>query len=117
MSPLEARYRRLLCVLPRAYREARAEEMVDTFLLTMHEDDPEDDVIVHLSGRPSFSERLSVLSLALRLRWGGTRAPVRYQVHGGAVRWCVTLIVLIQATVSAQLLLAELWLSALIHRP
>jgi hypothetical protein len=40
-SPLEVRYRRLLRVLPRPYRAAREDEMVDTFLENEFRADPE----------------------------------------------------------------------------
>lgn len=89
MNSLELRYRRLLGLLPSAYRAVREEEMVDTFLLSMQEEDPEDDEVVQVCAHPSWPERFSVLGLALRLRWGGRQAPVRYQVQGGAVRWFV----------------------------
>jgi hypothetical protein len=111
MNSLELRYRRLLRLLPPAYRAVREEEMVDTFLLSMQQEDPEDDEVAQSSAHPSWSERFSVADLALRLRWGGHQAPVRYRTHGGAVRWFVAAVLLIQAVSAVPTLLGQLWRS------
>ena len=114
MSPLEVRYRRLLCLLPPAYRAVREEEMVDTFLLSMQQEEPEDDEVAQLGAYPSWSETFSVACLALRLRWGGDQAPVRYRTHGGAVRWFVAAVLLIEAVSAVPVLLGQLWRSGLV---
>ncbi len=109
MTPLEQRYRRLLQLLPSPYLEVRGEEMVDTFLLSVRKDDPEADALAEVVGHPSWGERLSIVRLAFDLRCGGRHAPPRYEVLGGAVRWCVAAIVLIHAVSAVQLLIGDVW--------
>ena len=106
MSRLEQRYRRLLRLLPVAYRAMWQEEMVTTFLASMHTDDAEQAEYLADYGRPSWSEMASVVALAVRLRipgWrlrlGGKGAPPRNVVWGDAVR-LVALIGLLSHTTS-----------------
>jgi hypothetical protein len=85
-SVLEARYRRLLRVLPADYRRAWADEMTATFLESMRVGDPEVDDYLADFGRPPRAEVLSVLALAVRLRLGAGGASPRYAAWGAAVR-------------------------------
>ncbi len=86
MSVLETRYRRVLRVLPAAYRAEWEEEMVATFLASMATDDPDRAEYLDDYGRPSWAEVGSVLALALRLRLGGAGAPPRSVAWGQAIR-------------------------------
>lgn len=93
MTGLEERYRRLLRLLPAAYRARWAEEMVDTFLLTAMpaaEADPDRAQFVADFGRPSLAEAWSVLTLAVRLRLGAGdpagQGASRAAAYGAAVR-------------------------------
>ncbi|HEU5109728.1 MAG TPA: hypothetical protein VFT95_14395, partial [Micromonosporaceae bacterium] len=85
-TALEARYRRLLRVLPADYRAAWSDDMVDTFLESMRTGDPEADDFLADYGRPPRGEVLSVLGLAVRLRLGGAGGSARYALWGAAVR-------------------------------
>ncbi len=83
---LEARYRRLLRLLPRGYRAAREEEMVDTYLAAMNDADPENFDLTLRHGRPSGAEMRAVAALALRARWGETVAPERFAARAAGLR-------------------------------
>lgn len=83
---LEARYRRLLRALPASYRSVREQEMVDTFLQSRYDADPDLADVTAVYGWPGPAETVSVLGLALRLRWGGVDAPARYRVRTAATR-------------------------------
>jgi hypothetical protein len=85
-SVLEARYRRLLRLLPRGYRALREEEMVGTFLTTMYDGDPENYDLTLKHGRPSGAEMRAIAALAVRLRWGESVAPERFAVRAAAAR-------------------------------
>ncbi|RJQ74118.1 hypothetical protein D5S17_23665 [Pseudonocardiaceae bacterium YIM PH 21723] len=74
MNALELRYRRLLRVLPRWYREHRADEMTEVLLAGHHGD------------RVPLREALSVLALAVRARVGGAGAPPRQFAWGETIR-------------------------------
>ncbi|WP_029135597.1 hypothetical protein [Nakamurella lactea] len=105
---LEARYRRLLRVLPPAYRAVREQEMVDTFVESRYSEQPELADVTATYGRPSLAEKVSVLSLALRLRWGGVDAPARYRVRAEATR-NVALLGLLMLALWAALMLQARW--------
>ncbi|HUQ57637.1 hypothetical protein [Lentzea sp.] len=75
MSNLERRYRRLLGVLPRWYRQDREEEMVGIFLA-----DRTDDLDLE-HGWPGWGETWAVLGLAVRTHLAAGAAL------GGGVRW------------------------------
>lgn len=118
MSRLEQRYRLLLRLLPAAYREMWQEEMVTTFLASMHTDDPEQADYLADYGRPSWPEVASVAALAVRLRvpgWrmrlGGTGAPPRNVVWGDAVRLAALIGLLGSATSVTGSLTNLLWLT------
>lgn len=88
MSGLEQRYRRLLRLLPAAYRARWEEEMVDTFLLTALPTDLDAEQAQFAAdyGRPSVPESWSVLMLAVRLRLGAGESAGRSVTYGGALR-------------------------------
>jgi hypothetical protein len=93
VTRLEERYRRLLRVLPADYRARWQDDMVSSFLASMHTDDEEQADYLAEYGRPSWSETASVLALAVRLRLpavrlalGGVGAPPRNVLWGGALR-------------------------------
>ncbi|WP_433251234.1 hypothetical protein ACQPYK_05575 [Streptosporangium sp. CA-135522] len=85
MSLLEERYRYVLRLLPASYRAEREEEMVCAFLEgsggLRDEDNP----------RPRWSEIASVVALSVRVRLGGSGAPLRSLAWGEAVRLTATL--------------------------
>lgn len=88
-----ARYRRVLMLLPRAYREERGEEMLGVMLDTAQE---------HGRDRPALGEVLSVLGLSLRLRTGAPGASARSRSVGEALRLIALLGLLLQAAAFAQ---------------
>jgi len=57
----------MLRILPADYRAAWQEDMVNSFLDSMHTDDPEQAEYLADYGRPSWSEASSVIALAVRL--------------------------------------------------
>ncbi|MEV0263493.1 hypothetical protein AB0I49_19455 [Streptomyces sp. NPDC050617] len=87
---LEQRYRTVLRLLPAYYRAEREEEMVETCLHGIDEND-QDEM------RPAWGEVASVAALAVRSRMGGAGAPARYAAAGSAVRLFALLSVLLQA--------------------
>jgi len=92
---LEQRYRRVLRLLPRYYRDAWEEDMVATFLDSWLTGDPEeDDAILELC-KPTVEEVASVVALAGRLYVGGAGAPRRYLAWGQAVRNVVLVVLLV----------------------
>jgi hypothetical protein len=87
---LELRYRRLLRLLPRGYREGRADEMVGTFLATMHDADPNNFDLTLKHGRPSGAEIRAVAALAVRARWSEAVAPERFAAR--EIAWRIALL-------------------------
>jgi hypothetical protein len=102
---LDARYRRVLMLLPRAYRAERGEEMLGVMLDVAEE---------HGRKRPAFGEVVSVLGLSLRLRTGAPGASARSRSVGEALRLIALLGLLLQAAVFVQNL-AEGWDNAMIE--
>ena len=94
---LEQRYRRVLRLLPRYYRDEWEEDMVAAFLdgwMTGYRD--EDSVTMEYD-RPTREEIVSVIGLAARLHLGGVGAPGRYFAWGQAVRNAVLGVMLAHA--------------------
>ena len=87
---LEARYRAALRLLPAYYREAREEEMVETYLWGIDQETQE-------QSRPALGEIASVAALAVRTRLGAPGAPRSYARLGSAVRVFALCAVLLQA--------------------
>jgi hypothetical protein len=115
---LEARYRKLLRILPAGYRAAWEEEMVATFLHGMATDDEDEAEYLAEFGRPPWSEVASVVGLAVRLRLpvvrshlGGTGAAPRHRAVGDAVRIAALLGLLTHAAVAVTNLAIQLWLA------
>ncbi|WP_341716190.1 hypothetical protein QQG74_19475 [Micromonospora sp. FIMYZ51] len=111
MSRLEERYRRVLRLLPAAYRQEWEDEMVAAFLESMTTGDPETDEYLADYGRPSLPEVASVLSLAARLRLGGVGAPPRAYAWGQAVRLATLMGVLANAVMATAGISIMLWLA------
>jgi hypothetical protein len=109
MNRLEERYRRLLKVLPRSYRAQWEDDMVATYLLSMKQDDPEDDQFFAEHGNPSAAEMRSVLALAVRLRLGGSGASPGYLLFADAVRRFALLTLLLHAALRLVSSGALLW--------
>jgi hypothetical protein len=110
-SPLEVRYRRLLRVLPRPYRAAREQEMVDTFLESEFRADPENADITAKYGGVEWRETVSVLALALRLRWADPLGPERYRVRLAALHITLLAVVTMFAAYAVTMLLGQGWSS------
>lgn len=87
---LEARYRAVLRLLPAYYREAREDEMVETYLWDVDPDTQE-------QSRPTLAEVASIAALAVRTRLGAPGAPRVYARLGAAVRVFALYAVLLQA--------------------
>ncbi|MFJ8916545.1 hypothetical protein [Amycolatopsis sp. NPDC102389] len=109
MNRLEDRYRRVLRLLPRSYRQAWEEDMVATFLLSEQPEDAEDAEFAADYGRPSLPEVASVVALAVRLRLGGDGAPPRYLAWGETVRRLALVGLLVQAVAALAGIGAWLW--------
>ncbi|TKK89748.1 hypothetical protein FDA94_07590 [Herbidospora galbida] len=92
MTALESRYRRVLRLLPAAYRAEREEEMVSAFLDGAG---PADD-----DARPRWPEIASVAALALRIRLGGTGSTPRSRAWGRTVRLTALIGLAFQAAMS-----------------
>jgi hypothetical protein len=112
---LEERYRLLLRMLPAGYRAAWEEEMVTTFLASMHTDDPEEAEYLADYGRPSWPEVASVVRLAIGLRLvvvrhrlGGAGAPPRHVLWGDAARLVALIWLLGHATLAVTTLTMRL---------
>src|SRR5262249_31590460 len=87
---LERRYRRVLRLLPRWYREQWEEDMVAAFLDSWLTGDPEADEYITKAAGPSWAEVASVSGLAARLYLGnGADALRRYFAWGQAIRCAV----------------------------
>ncbi len=94
---LEQRYRRVLRLLPRYYRDKWEEDMVAAFLDGWLTGDPDEDSVTMEYDRPTREEIVSVIGLAARLRLGGVGAPRRYFAWGQAVRNAVLGVMLAHA--------------------
>ncbi|WP_341251882.1 hypothetical protein [Euzebya pacifica] len=114
---LEARYRRLLRILPTAYRRQWEEEMVSTFLASMATDDPEEAEYLAYCGRPGWSERASVVALSVRLRLGGVDAPPQAFLWGEAVRRVALVVLLVNAVGATVMVAQQAWLAGLVPWP
>ena len=88
------RYRRVLALLPRTFREQRGEEMLTTML---------DGAADASRYRPSFGEWLSMLGFSLRLRCGAPGASPRARVVGENLRLVALLGLVFQAGTPRQL--------------
>lgn len=86
MTGLENRYRRMLTLLPRAYREERAEEMLSTLL----------DGAAPGQHGPRISEVVSLAALAVRLRAGAPGGSARAVLCGDVLRRTALLGLLVQ---------------------
>jgi hypothetical protein len=120
-SPLEQRYRRVLRLLPAAYREVWEEDMVATFMAASRApapagadgdppDDPEYDAAWLVGyGRPPAAEVLSVVLLAVRLRLGFAGTPPRALAWGEAVRLLALVGLLVHAALATAGIGVLLW--------
>jgi len=111
MSVLEDRYRAVLRVLPASYRAVWGEEMVSTFLDSTRTGDPEDDEFLADFGRPSMSEVVSVVVLAVRVRLAGPAVAPRIAVGGQAVRVVAMVGLLVNAIALPAAVVQHWWLS------
>ncbi len=94
---LEQRYRRVLRLLPRYYRDRWEEDMVAAFLDGWLTGDPYTDECVLEFCKPAWQEVASVVLLAARLYLGGAGAPSRYLAWGQAVRAAVLALLMVHA--------------------
>jgi hypothetical protein len=106
---LERRYRRLLRLLPRPYRQAREQEMVDTFLDSEFQADPDNADLTAKYGGVGWREAASVVALALRLRWADPMGPERYRVRLAALRISVIAVLTMLACWAVTLLIGLFW--------
>ena len=106
---LEQRYRRVLRLLPRYYRDKWEEDMVAAFLASWLTGDPDEDSVTMEYDRPSRQEVASVVGLAARLYLGGAGTPRRYFAWGQAVRRAVLAATLLQAMRGLDVLLVTGW--------
>lgn len=112
-SVLESRYRALLRLLPRGYREVREDEMVDAFLAGQRDTDPENFDLALKHGRPNGAEARAVVALALRARWGETVAPERFAVRRAGLRTALLMTVTVIWTITVANLCWWAWSLAL----
>ncbi|MCX4472483.1 hypothetical protein OOK41_19610 [Micromonospora sp. NBC_01655] len=111
MSRLEERYRLVLRLLPAGYRQEWEDDMVAAFLESMDDDDPETAEYAADYGRPGLAEVASIVSLAVRLRLGGSQAPARSYAWGQAVRLATLMAMLTHAVMVTASIAVTLWLS------
>jgi len=111
VSVLEDRYRVVLRVLPASYRAVWEEEMVSTFLDSTRIGDPEDDEFLADFGRPSASEVVSVVVLAVRVRLAGPAVAPRITVGGQAVRVVAMVGLLVNAIALPAAVVQHWWIS------
>ncbi|TBL45041.1 hypothetical protein EYA84_01095 [Verrucosispora sp. SN26_14.1] len=111
MNRLEERYRRVLRLLPTAYRQEWEDDMVAAFLDSMDTGDPETAEYLADYGRPSLSEVASIASLAVRLRLGGADASPRSYAWGQAVRLATLMTMLTHAVMVTAGIGVTLWLT------
>ncbi|MEV5440891.1 hypothetical protein AB0K80_33550 [Streptomyces sp. NPDC052682] len=90
---LEARYRRVLRLLPASYLRAREEEMVETYLWDVDRETQD-------QSRPTLGEVASVAALAVRTRLAAADGPRPYAQLGSAARLFALFAVLLQAASS-----------------
>ncbi|MGC5029575.1 hypothetical protein [Micromonospora sp. DT229] len=109
MSRLEERYRRLLRLLPAAYRQEWEDDMVAAFLESMDTGDPETTAYLADYGRPSLSEAASIVALAVRLRLA--EASPRSYAWGQAVRLATLMAMLTHAVMVTASVAVALWYS------
>jgi hypothetical protein len=88
MTTLEYRYRRVLRLLPAAYRETWEADMVSAFM---------DSVEGTARRGPSVGERLSVVRLAARLRLSGDKLSPRGQSWRDSLRIFIAAVALVEA--------------------
>jgi hypothetical protein len=114
---LEQRYRRVLRLLPRWYREQWEEDMLAAFLDGWHTGDPDDDEWALEFCKPTWGEVASVAGLAARLYLGGTGAPRRYFAWGQAARNAVLAVLLVHAVLGLNVLVRIAWSRRLLGLP
>jgi hypothetical protein len=114
---LEERYRRVLRVLPGYYRQQWEEDMVAAFLDSWLTGDPETDDYIMQAAGPSWSERASVIGLAIRLYLGGSGAPRRFYAWGQATRGAVLVVLLLHAVGAIAGFVYLAWTHRLIGSP
>lgn len=102
---LEVRYRRWLRLLPGVYRFQHEQEMVDAFMESRLKSEPDNSDLTAIYGRPSVTEIVSVVGLALRLRWGGVGSPVRYRARTASTQRFVLILLALKAMLSVGLLI------------
>jgi len=105
---LERRYRRVLRLLPRWYRQRWEQDMVAAFLDGWLTGDPETDAYISRAAGPGWAEVASVAGLAARLYLGGAGTPRRY-AWGQAVRRAVLTVVLMHAVLGLDVLVFLVW--------
>ena len=113
---LEQRYRRVLRVLPRYYRDTWEDDMVAAFMDSWLLGDPESDAYVMEVGRPELAEVASVFALAIRLYLGGASTPRRYFAWGQAVRRAVLAVALFHAQQGLTALILLAWTRRVLDR-
>ncbi|MFF1655327.1 hypothetical protein [Streptomyces sp. NPDC058255] len=87
---LESRYRTVMRLLPRYYRQAREEEMLEVYLWDTDEEQQD-------QSRPTVGEVASIAALAVRSRLATDKAPPRYALLGSSARFFALCSLLLQA--------------------
>lgn len=98
---LEARYRRLLGLLPAWYRAEREQEMVEVFLDDRAARGRDTGELDAEYGWPGWGEAAAVAGLAIRVRIGGPGDPPGPRATGAVVRAAATGAVLLSAGAAA----------------
>ncbi|HEY5846588.1 MAG TPA: hypothetical protein VIT42_07345 [Microlunatus sp.] len=108
MTVLEDRYRAVLRLLPASYRAVWEQEMVSTFRDSTRTGDAESDELLDDFGRPGFTEVVSIVVLAARLRLTTPAAVASRAVCGQALR-VVALVALLVNVVALPAAIAQYW--------
>ena len=106
---LEQRYRRVLRLLPRYYREQWEDDMVAAFLDSWVSGDPDDDAWALEFCKPTRGDVASVAGLAARLYLGGAGISRRYFAWGQAIRRAVLAVILVHAVLALDVLVRIAW--------
>lgn len=109
-SPLEAGYRRWLRLLPAPYRAVHEQELVEGFVSSRLDADPELADATLQGSWPGLREAARVATLALRLRWAAPDGPRRYAETTAGLRIATLTGLTITAAIAAVTLLGNVLL-------
>lgn len=99
---LAEKYRRRLTLLPREYRAVHGAEMLQVFLESARDADPENADLTYRLGSPGWRETSALVALALRLRWTAPADDSRFAARAAGLRLLTSAVVVLLAAMSVQ---------------